>query len=173
MELQRSLFEAEERYIALKQNQERILVSFKRFFPIAVAMLLLGSISPFLFLHSEDPEVNRLVGFATGILVIVALLTLVLTLALWKKFSDKQLTLAEAQLVAAQRSFIQKTMRNVSRRNLLELGFPRGAWERTTVKLGSTEAEDHFGTSKLFELYYSEANGYELKVQELTSNTSN
>lgn len=173
MELQRSLFEAEERYIALKDNQERMLVSFKRFFLIAVAMLLLGSISPFFFLHSGDPEVNRLVGFATGILVIVALLTLVLTLALWKKFSDKQLTLAEAQLVSAQRSFIQKTMRNVSRRNLLELGFPRGAWERTTVKLGSTEAEDHFGTSKLFELYYSEANGYELKTQELASNTSN
>lgn len=173
MELQRSLFEAEERYIALKQNQERMLVFFKRFLLIAVAMLLLGPISPFFFLRLEDPEVNRLVGFATGTLVIVALLTLVLTLAPWKKFSDKQLTLAEAQLVAAQRSFIQKTMRNVSRRNLLELGFPRGAWERTTVNLGSIEAEDHLGTSKVFELYYSETNGYELKVRELTSTTSN
>lgn len=169
MELQRPIFEAEENYVSLKGNRERLLGSFKRYFLIAVLMLLIGSISPFLLLHSGNREISSLVALATGILVIAALLTLVLTLALWKRFSDKQLTLAENQLISAQRSFIQKSMRNVSQRNLIELGFPRVSWLRTTVKLGSTEAEDLEGTSKLFELFYSEENGYELKTQAIPS----
>lgn len=167
VELQRRIFEAEDHYIDLKAKQEKFVESYRRFFAVAVVLLLFGTLSPFLFLRSPDPEINRLVGFATGALVLMALVALTVNLVLWRRVTERNLLRAEMQLVTAQKSFVQKYMGNVTQQNLIELGFPRTKWERTDKRLGSTVLENEAGVPKLFELYYSPSIGYSIEVREL------
>lgn len=162
--LQRRIFEAEDRYRLILRSREELLEKFKKFFLIAIALLLVACVLPIFLLHSSEKSVNQLVGLATGILVLLALFAFLLMFTLWQRRFSRQLQESELELIEAQRAFVATKIYSPTTRNLVELGFPRGS-SPTESALGVTSAHNLQGMSCLFTLSYNAERGYFLDEQ--------